>query len=95
MNRRSFLGAILAAGIAPAYVKASSLMPVVSRIWVPWGAYPYSISANGGIYIGPTAKRLASRYALITADEMARLEKETTMMGFPPDCLGFTITNDD
>lgn len=35
MNRRGFLGAILAAGLAPAYVKASSLMPVVSRIWTP------------------------------------------------------------
>lgn len=28
MNRRSFLGAILAAGAAPAIVKAASLMPV-------------------------------------------------------------------
>lgn len=95
MNRRGFLGAILAAGIAPAYVKASSLMPVVSRIWVPWGAYPYSISANGGIYIGPTARGLARRHGLLTADEIAWFEKDTMAIGFPPDCIGFTITNDD
>ncbi len=31
VNRRAFLGAILAAGIAPAIVRASSIMP----LWVP------------------------------------------------------------
>lgn len=38
MNRRGFLGAILAAGVAPAIVRASSLMVVHNRIVVPeWG----------------------------------------------------------
>jgi hypothetical protein len=31
MNRRGFLGAILAAGVAPAVVKAASLMPIFVR----------------------------------------------------------------
>lgn len=31
MNRRGFLGAILATAVAPAIVRASSLMPVVAR----------------------------------------------------------------
>lgn len=31
MNRRGFLGAILAAGVAPAVVRAVSLMPLVTR----------------------------------------------------------------
>ena len=36
MNRRGFMQAILAAGVAPAVVKAASLMPVVARpLWVP------------------------------------------------------------
>lgn len=32
MNRRSFIGSILALGLAPAIVRASSLMPVIARI---------------------------------------------------------------
>lgn len=37
MKRRSFLGALLAAGMAPAIVKASSLMPIKApAIWTPW-----------------------------------------------------------
>jgi hypothetical protein len=35
MNRRSFLASVLAAGMAPAIVKAASLMPVSSGIWTP------------------------------------------------------------
>lgn len=31
MRRRSFLGSILALGVAPAFVRASSLMPVFAR----------------------------------------------------------------
>ena len=34
IQRRGFLGAILAAGIAPAFVRAGVLMPV-KEIWVP------------------------------------------------------------
>lgn len=34
MNRRGFLGSILAAGMAPVIVKAEILMPV-RQIWVP------------------------------------------------------------
>lgn len=37
MKRRSFLGALLAAGMSPAIVKASSLMPIKApAIWTPW-----------------------------------------------------------
>lgn len=36
MNRRGFLGAILVAGVAPAIVKASSLMKLAApEIWTP------------------------------------------------------------
>ncbi len=36
MNRRGFLGAMLAAGAAPAIVKASSLMPIwTPKLWTP------------------------------------------------------------
>lgn len=34
-NRRGFLRAVLAAGMAPAVVKAGILMPVVKPIWTP------------------------------------------------------------
>lgn len=33
MNRRGFLVAILATATAPAIVRASSLMPIVPRVW--------------------------------------------------------------
>lgn len=32
MDRRGFMSAILAAGVAPAVVRASSLMPVIARV---------------------------------------------------------------
>ena len=35
MNRRGFLSSILAAGIAPAFVKAEILMPVRKVVWTP------------------------------------------------------------
>lgn len=36
MNRRGFLGAILAAAAAPAIVRAASLMPVAApKVWTP------------------------------------------------------------
>lgn len=35
MNRRDFMKGILAAGMAPAIVRAESLMPINSRILVP------------------------------------------------------------
>ena len=40
MNRRGFMAAILASGVAPAVVRAASLMPVrplASGIVLPWG----------------------------------------------------------
>lgn len=43
MNRRGFLGAILEAGVAPAVVKASSLMP----LWLP-RANPYEVIVTVG-----------------------------------------------
>lgn len=38
MNRRGFLGAILAAGVAPAFVGSSILMPVRKIIEPKWSA---------------------------------------------------------
>ena len=35
MQRRRFLGSILAAGMAQAIVRAGSLMPIAPRIWTP------------------------------------------------------------
>lgn len=54
MNRRGFLGAILAAGVAPAVVKASSLMPVLVRkelggLLVPEVSGMELLQATGGI----------------------------------------------
>lgn len=52
--RRSFLGAILAAGVAPAFVRAGVLMPV-KEIWVPG---PPSVSVtfwNGAWHIDGVA----------------------------------------
>lgn len=41
MNRRSFLGSILAAAVAPAIVRADSLMRIVPRetVLITWGDY--------------------------------------------------------
>lgn len=44
MNRRSFLGSILAAGVAPAFVGSSVLMPV-RRIISEWEYYTPSLFA--------------------------------------------------
>lgn len=41
MQRRSFLGAILAAGIAPVYVPFKSLMVPPSKIWTPPPAFKF------------------------------------------------------
>lgn len=43
MHRRSFLGSILAAGMAPALVKAGILMPIAPRIWTPDTISPFSL----------------------------------------------------
>lgn len=53
MNRRGFLGAILAAATAPAIVRAQSLMPTRSGILVPqpvriWKPKPYVMQTVGG-----------------------------------------------
>lgn len=53
MNRRGFLGAILAAAAAPAIVRAESLMPTRSGILVPeptklWRPNPYIIQTMDG-----------------------------------------------
>lgn len=64
MNRRGFLGAILAAGCAPAIVRASSLMKV-SGIIIPTTAEV--IAVNGG-------NRLLS-IEMITREALMILEK--------------------
>ncbi len=52
MNRRGFLGAILATGVAPAFVRAESLMRIVvpsREIWTPYamrGMEPVQVYAN-------------------------------------------------
>jgi hypothetical protein len=50
MNRRGFLQAILAAGVAPAFVRSSSLMLLVPRreIW--------TVPSIGSIYVRSLAK---------------------------------------
>jgi hypothetical protein len=75
MNRRSFLQSILAAGVAPAFIGSSVLMPV-RQLWQPFNAtvWPTGIddapllqslidtaSANGGgtITLGPGEFRIA------------------------------------
>jgi hypothetical protein len=72
ISRRGFLGAILAAAAAPAFVKASSLMPVFSR-------------QEDQRVLTPAAPIVASaRNTLLTIDEITRealkiLEKEMTI----------------
>lgn len=56
MNRRGFLSAMLAAGTAPAIVKASSLMP----LWVP-RANPYEIVV--------TADTITANELIMTVEE--------------------------
>ncbi len=46
MNRRGFMTAILSAGVAPAVVRAASLMPVRqldSGVVLPWGETPLTM----------------------------------------------------
>lgn len=59
MNRRGFLGAILAAGAAPAIVKAASLMPVFTR-------------SASGLFVPPT--RLDVLYQFGAPDLILTLE---------------------
>lgn len=47
MNRRGFLAGILAAGIAPAVVRAASLMPLVVRDSGLW------VYGDSGIFVVP------------------------------------------
>lgn len=48
-TRRSFLGSLLAAAAAPAFVRAQSLMPVAPRIWTPpSGLYLFSSAFVSG-----------------------------------------------
>ena len=42
-SRRSFLSSMLAAGMAPAIVKAGILMPTKPTIWVPDTISPFSL----------------------------------------------------
>lgn len=56
--RRSFLSGILAAGMAPAIVKAGILMPLAPRIWVPDPLSPLSL--RGGT--NPQVYRIYNTY---------------------------------
>ena len=47
MDRRSFLGAILAAGVAPAFVGSSILMPV-RKLFVPPSPWPVDVDLGSG-----------------------------------------------
>ena len=57
-TRRSFLGAILAAGVAPAIVKASSLMPVrpVGALILPGDA---DFNVGSRVFISPNGSNTA------------------------------------
>lgn len=52
LKRRSFLASILAAGVAPAFVRAGVLMPV-KEIWVPEPTSVTLVSQNGIWAIDP------------------------------------------
>lgn len=58
MNRRSFLATMLAAGMAPAIVRASSLMPIIARV--------QPIRKGGSVRWVPINERLAD----IAADRL-------------------------
>lgn len=69
MNRRGFLGAILASGAAPAIVRASSLMPVFARLdsgllaptWEPITATDLTLSVDqfSMMYVRPALRAIA------------------------------------
>lgn len=52
MNRRGFIGGILAAGVAPFVVRAEMLMPV-RKIWLPPSGVlgKYALQIAPGIYL--------------------------------------------
>lgn len=58
MNRRSFIGSILALGAAPAIVRADSLMRIVPRetmilsAVVPWKTYNRAVVFNEAWLVG-------------------------------------------
>ncbi len=64
MNRRGFMAAILCAGVAPAVVRAASLMPVRqldNGIVLPWGDTPLTMIST------------FDRYPLIDFDAVYRV----------------------
>lgn len=63
MERRGFLGAILAAGLAPAFVGAKVLMPV-RAIHLPYHADAFSL-------VAPSARPMI--YPAIVTSEMIRI----------------------
>lgn len=69
MNRRGFLGAMLAAGAAPAIVRASSLMP----LWVP-RVNPYEV-----IVTVPGNKLLT--FDQVTREALRLLHRNMTFIG--------------
>jgi hypothetical protein len=66
MKRRGFLKGILALGVAPAFVRAESLMAVAPKLWVPsQSLIPFDAAIPGAedmILFNP--KNLASAAAL-------------------------------
>lgn len=74
MNRRGFLGAILAAGAAPAVVKASSLMPIyVPKLWTPG---PYDVVVE----IAPGRGNYLITIDQITKEALRILNEQTAFM---------------
>lgn len=71
MNRRGFLGAILAAGVAPAVVKASSLMPVFVRKELGGLLVPDGV---GGMHVVMRSNSLLT-IEMITKESLLILER--------------------
>lgn len=62
VGRRGFLGSILALGVAPAVVKAESLMRVVSRpAGAEWNGWAWVDMQTGKWYANPNIRREVAR----------------------------------
>ena len=74
MNRRGFIGSIIAASAAPAIVRAESLMKIVApSIWLPNPAGKVLVGASS-VYVDDVAGSVLDQWSPFTQAEMKALD---------------------
>lgn len=81
MNRRGFLGAILATGMAPAFVKAGVLMPI-KTIWTP---PPIQLEFSNECWNGNEMWNFGRDVTDWVNQEVKRLDRTGGWIVIPPD----------